>query len=120
MITGTHAILYAEDPDAARAFCRDVLGFPYVDTGGGWLIFRLPPAEVGVHPPDAPGAPSGRHQLFLTCDDVEATVADLRAKGAEFSGEVTDHGWGLLITLKVPGAGDIGLYQPRHPLAPDA
>jgi catechol 2,3-dioxygenase-like lactoylglutathione lyase family enzyme len=119
MITGTHAILYADDADAARAFFRDVLGLPYVDDGGGgWLIFRLPPAEAGIHPSDAEGATHGTHQLFLMCDDVTATVADLKAKGAEFEGDVADHGWGLLISLKVPGAGTIGLYQPRHALAP--
>jgi catechol 2,3-dioxygenase-like lactoylglutathione lyase family enzyme len=120
VITGTHAILYAADVDAARAFCRDVLGLPYVDTGGGWLIFRLPPAEIGVHPPDGDAAPHGRHELFLTCDDIDATVADLRAKGATFSGAVADHGWGLLITLNVPGGGTIGLYEPKHPAPPDS
>ena len=120
MITGTHAILYADDPDAARAFCRDVLGFPAVDIGGGWLIFRLPPAEAGVHPQDVPAAPSGRHELFLLCDDVEATIAELRAKGAEFDGEVADRGWGLYVTLRVPGAGTIGLYQPKHPTPPES
>jgi catechol 2,3-dioxygenase-like lactoylglutathione lyase family enzyme len=120
MITGTHAVLYADDADAARAFFRDVLELPYVGDDGGWLIFRLPPAEAGIHPSDNAGATHGTHQLFLLCDDVTATVADLRAKGVEFEGDVADHGWGLLITMKVPGAGTIGLYQPRHPLAPQA
>jgi predicted enzyme related to lactoylglutathione lyase len=114
VLTGTHAILYAGDSDAARAFFRDVLELPYVDTGGGWLIFRLPPAEIGVHPPDGDAAPSGRHELFLTCDDIEATVADLRGKGAEFDGGITEQGWGRLVTMLVPGGGRIGLYQPKH------
>ncbi len=97
MITGAHSILYTRDADADRAFLRDVLGFRSVDAGGGWLIFALPPAEVAVHP-DAEG---GRHELYLMCDDIEATVAELRGKGAEV-GEVDDAGWGLLTTLTLP------------------
>lgn len=119
MITGTHAVLYADDADAARAFFRDVLGLPFSDDGSNWLIFRLPPAEAGLHPSDDEGATHGTHQLFLMCDDVEATVADLKTRGAEFEGDVRDLGWGRLITMKVPGAGKIGLYQPRHALAPE-
>jgi catechol 2,3-dioxygenase-like lactoylglutathione lyase family enzyme len=116
VITGTHAILYAEDADAARAFLRDVLGLAHVDAGGGWLIFHLPPAELGVHPT---GEASGRHELYLTCDDVEATMAELTAKGVEFTSPVTDAGFGLLTSFRVPGAGEIGLYEPRHPTAYD-
>jgi catechol 2,3-dioxygenase-like lactoylglutathione lyase family enzyme len=111
-ITGTHAIIYAEDADAARTFFRDVLGLPWVDDGGGWLIFALPPAELGIHP-TGEDAPPG-HELFLTCDDVHATVSDLRAKGVEFRGDVVDRGWGLYVTLVVPGAGTVGLYEPKH------
>ena len=113
MITGTHAIVYAEDADATRAFFRDVLELSYVDSGGGWLIFQLPPAEVGIHPTGEGVATIG-HELFLTCDDIEKTVADLRGKGAEFQGEVVDRGWGLYATLVVPGAGTMGIYQPKH------
>jgi catechol 2,3-dioxygenase-like lactoylglutathione lyase family enzyme len=113
-ISGAHTIIFASDADAARAFFRDVLGFPYVDAGGGWLIFRAPPAEVAIHPTDEVPA-HGRHELYLMCDDLEATIADLRAKGAQVDGEVQDAGWGLLTSLTVPGAGRIGLYQPRHP-----
>jgi catechol 2,3-dioxygenase-like lactoylglutathione lyase family enzyme len=119
MITSTHAIIYAEDAEKARAFFRDVLELPYVDVHGGWLIFKLPPAELGIHPAGetgdpSTGAPSGHHELYLMCDDVEATVADLTAKGVDFTGPVENQGFGLLVRLRVPGAGEIGLYQPRH------
>ena len=124
MITGTHAIIYANDADKARAFFRDVLDLPNVDAHGGWLIFKLPPAELGIHPAGAPGdpatgAPSAHHELYLMCDNVEATVADLTAKGVEFTSEIENQGFGLLARLQVPGAGEIGLYQPRHPTAYD-
>jgi catechol 2,3-dioxygenase-like lactoylglutathione lyase family enzyme len=124
VITGTHAIVYAEDAERARAFLRDVLGLPHVDAHGGWLIFKLPPAELGVHPAsesDTPGsgAPSGHHELYLMCDDIEATVADLTTKGVEFVAPVEEQGFGRLTRLRVPGAGDIGLYQPKHETAYD-
>jgi catechol 2,3-dioxygenase-like lactoylglutathione lyase family enzyme len=115
VITAAHAILYAEDPERARVFLRDVLGLDHVDAGGGWLIFRLPPAEVGVHPADA--GESGRHELFLMCDDVHATVAELQAKGVEFTSPVEERRFGLMTSLRVPGAGELGLYQPTHPTA---
>jgi catechol 2,3-dioxygenase-like lactoylglutathione lyase family enzyme len=115
MITGTHAILYADDAVAARAFLRDVLGLPNVDAGGGWLVFKLPPAELGVHPADE----GGRHELFLMCDDIEATVRELTAKGVEFTGPVRDEGFGLMAVLRVPGAGELGIYQPKHAIAHD-
>ncbi|MGW2663686.1 VOC family protein [Nocardia tengchongensis] len=117
MITGAHTILYAEDADAARAFFRDVLGLAYVDANNGWLIFKSPPAELAVHPADVPD--SGKAELYLMCDDLEATVDELRSKGVEFTSDVTNAGWGLLIMLRVPGAGQIGLYQPRHATAYD-
>ncbi|MDP9072605.1 MAG: VOC family protein [Actinomycetota bacterium] len=124
MITSTHAIIYAEDADAARAFLRDVLELPYVDAHGGWLIFKLPPAELGIHPAgqsDDPStaASSGHHELYLMCDDIEATVANLTAKGVEFTSPVQDQGFGRLARLRVPGAGEIGIYQPRHSTAYD-
>jgi catechol 2,3-dioxygenase-like lactoylglutathione lyase family enzyme len=124
MITGAHAIIYAQDAEKARAFFRDVLEWPYVDVHGGWLIFKLPPAELGLHPagdgvdPGA-GATSGHHELYLMCDDVAATVADLAAKGVEFTTPVQELGFGLLARLRVPGAGEIGLYQPKHATAYD-
>jgi catechol 2,3-dioxygenase-like lactoylglutathione lyase family enzyme len=110
VITSVHTLIYAQDPDAAREFFRDVLGFPSADTGGGWLIFKTGPSELGVHPP------SGAQQfdVSLMCDDLDATIAELTAKGAAFDGPVTDQGWGLAIRLKVPGAGELTLYQPKY------
>jgi catechol 2,3-dioxygenase-like lactoylglutathione lyase family enzyme len=110
VITGAHVTVFAEDADAARAFFRDVLGLDAVDAGGGWLLFALPPAEVAFHPADE----GGRHELYLTCDDIHATVDELRGKGVEFAGEVSDEGWGLLTRMRVPGMGELGLYEPRH------
>jgi catechol 2,3-dioxygenase-like lactoylglutathione lyase family enzyme len=112
VITGAHVILYSRDADADRAFFRDVLEYPYVDAGGGWLIFKLPPAEVAVHPVDG----AGSHELYLMCDDVKATVEQLAAKDVT-CGPVSDQGWGLLTSIRLPGGGELGLYEPRHPKA---
>lgn len=112
MITGMHAIIYTKDADTDRAFFRDVLEFPGVDAGDGWLIFALPPAELAFHPAGGPSS----HELYLMCDDVHATVESLRSRGVE-TGPVHDRGWGLLTTLTTPGGTEIGLYQPRHPTA---
>ncbi|HKP90384.1 MAG TPA: VOC family protein [Thermoleophilaceae bacterium] len=111
MINGAHAIVYARDPEAARAFFRDVLGFPSVDAGRGWLIFELPPTELAVHPSEG----DGHHELYLMCDDIEATVEELKRKGVEFTRPVSDAGWGLVTALAVPGAADLALYEPKHP-----
>jgi predicted enzyme related to lactoylglutathione lyase len=111
MITGVHAIVYTEDADALRAFFRDVLEFPSVDAGGGWLIFALPPAEVAAHPAEK----GGRYELYLMCDDVHATVRELERKGAEFAGPIEDEGFGLVTSITLPGGGRLGLYEPRHP-----
>jgi catechol 2,3-dioxygenase-like lactoylglutathione lyase family enzyme len=124
MILASHSIIYAEDADKARAFFRDVLELPNVDAHGGWLIFKLPPSELGIHPAGTPGEPatgptSGSHELYLMCDDVEATKKDLEAKGVEFTSGIENAGFGLITRLRVPGAGDIGLYQPRHTTAYD-
>ena len=121
MITGTHAIIYAEDAEKARAFFRDVLDLPFVDVHGGWLIFKLPPAELGIHPTSGPSpAPAiGHHELYLMCDDVKATVAELESKGVEFTSGIEEQAFGLLTTFQVPGGGQIGLYQPKHPTAHD-
>jgi predicted enzyme related to lactoylglutathione lyase len=115
MIIGTHAIVFSEDAEAARAFFADVLDLRSVDAGGGWLIFALPPAELACHPtsPDD----SGRHELYLMCDDIDATVAELEAKGVELTAPVTDAGFGRMTHLRVPGAGELGLYEPAHPTA---
>jgi len=114
VITSTHAIIYADDADRARAFFRDTLELPNVDAHGGWLIFKLPPAGLGIHPTNQPELESGQHQLWLMCDDIQATVADLRDRGVEFTGSVEDQGFGLVTTLRVPGGGELGLYEPKH------
>jgi predicted enzyme related to lactoylglutathione lyase len=119
VITALHTLVYADDPDAARAFFRDVLQFPATDTGGGWLIFKTGPSELGVHPSAwaHEGQTGGTTQQFdvsLMCDDLDETMAQLTARGAEFSGEVTHQGWGRTIRLKVPGAGEMTLYQPAY------
>ena len=116
MIVAAHAIIYAEDPDAARAFFRDVLDLPNVDVHGGWLIFKLPAAELGIHP-TGEGVSGGGHELFLLCDDIESTVAELTAKGVEFVKPISDENFGRLTRLRVPGGAEIGLYQPSHPTA---
>ncbi|NND75359.1 MAG: VOC family protein [Ilumatobacter sp.] len=127
MITSIHALIYSDDAPATRAFLRDVLGWPYVeDTSSepGWLIFGSGPSEVGVHPTG--GVWEGeeyteprRHQVSLMCDDIEATRQELLAKGATFSSEIADFGFGLTAMLDVPGADPIMLYQPQHPVAYD-
>ena len=111
-VGAVHAIVYSRDAEATRAFFRDVLELDSVDAGGGWLIFALPPAELGVHPTD--GEP--RHELYLMCDDVDATVAELRGKGVELARPVSDEGFGRVGYLDVPGIGALGLYEPRHPV----
>jgi predicted enzyme related to lactoylglutathione lyase len=111
-ITGVHAILFAEDAEATRTFLRDTLELRSVDAGGGWLIFALPPAELAAHPSSDAGT-----SLYLMCDDLETTMTELTAKGVEFTRPVSDEGWGRLTALRVPGGGELGLYEPRHPTA---
>ena len=111
-----HTLVYADDADAARAFFRDVLGWPHVDAGGGWLIFRTGPSELGVHP-TGDGPP--HHEISLMCDDIEATVTELTAKGAEFDGGITDLSFGRTTMLRIPGAGTMLVYEPKHPKAHD-
>ncbi len=112
VIIGAHVIVYSRDADADRAFLRDVLEYPHVDAGGGWLIFKLPPAEVAVHPVEG----AGSHELYLMCDNLNATIEQLAAKGVS-CGPVSDQRWGLLTSIRLPGGGELGLYEPRHPLA---
>jgi catechol 2,3-dioxygenase-like lactoylglutathione lyase family enzyme len=115
VINGSHVVLFSRDPEADRTFFADVLGQPNVDAGGGWLIFKLPPAEVAMHPSEGPPG----HELFFMCDDVEATMQELHAKGVEFTEDLTEERWGRLTRFRLPGGGDIGLYEPRHPRATD-
>ena len=120
MINGTHLLLYSREPEADRAFFRDVLGFASVDAGEGWLIFALPPAELGIHP----GNLVERHAdhelsgsvVYLICDDLNQTIAALQRKGAETT-EIVQAGWGSTTTIRLPGGGGLGLYQPRHATA---
>ncbi|PZU58438.1 MAG: extradiol dioxygenase [Sphingobium sp.] len=109
MISGGHVVLYSRDAEADRAFFRDVLGFPHVDAGHGWLIFALPPSEVAVHPAET----GGRHEFFLMCDDLDAAMAALANTGVPL-GTVETPRWGRLVRLTLPGGGGIGLYEPRH------
>ncbi|RNM11502.1 VOC family protein [Nocardioides pocheonensis] len=115
MIMGSHVIVHSRDAEADRRFFAEVLGQPHVDAGGGWLIFKLPPAEVAVHPSDGPTG----HELYFVCDDLDATMGELRAKGVEFTQDVSEERWGRLTRLRLPGGGEVGMYQPRHPLAID-
>ena len=114
MIAGAHTLLYAEDADAARAFFRDVLGFSNVDAGGGWLIFALPPGELGIHPVERADHVSGKQELYFMCRDLAGTMEELKRKGAEFTADVSDESFGSVARFKVPGAGEAWLYEPRH------
>ena len=122
MINGSHFLLYSKNPEADRAFLRDALEFRSVDAGRGWLIFALPPAEIAVHPIDEdapPQNPDGQvvgASLYLMCDDLDATMKELESRNVLFS-EVDEAPWGIVTTFRLPGGGEIGLYQPTHPTA---
>jgi catechol 2,3-dioxygenase-like lactoylglutathione lyase family enzyme len=111
-VIGAHVLVYTPEADAARDVLRDVLGWRHVDAGGGWLIFALPPAEVAVHP-----AEEASHELTLICDDLDATLRELRAKGIEIARDPRDDGWGITAVMVLPGGVEIMLYEPRHPMA---
>jgi hypothetical protein len=111
-ITGVHTLLYTPEDDALRDILRDVFGWHHVDAGDGWLIFALPPAEMGVHPSESPS-----HEVTFMCDDIEATVGELRAKGIDFEGEPKNQGFGVVVNMLLPGGLKVMLYQPRHPTA---
>jgi hypothetical protein len=113
VLIGAHSIIYSRNPDADRAFFRDVLKLPNVDVGGGWLIFGLPPAEVAVHPSDKDDV----HEFYLMCDDVKALIRELKQRNFACAA-VQDEGWGLLTKVTLPGGGKLGLYQPRHARPP--
>jgi catechol 2,3-dioxygenase-like lactoylglutathione lyase family enzyme len=110
VINGAHVILGSTDAEADRAFIRDVLGFEFIDSGAGWLIFALPPAEVAVHP-----GKEGEHRLYLMCDDLDATLEELKRRGASVSAETSEQSWGRLRSIRLPGGGELGIYQPKHP-----
>lgn len=112
MIHGVHALFHARDAERVRAFFRDVLRWPSVDAGGGWLIFALPPAELGIHPSD-----ESRHELWLMCEDVRATRQELEARGVRFTRPIETTSFGFVTRLEIPGGGEIGLYQPTHAMA---
>ena len=114
MIRGAHVILYSSDAEADRAFLQDLLGCRR-DAGGGWTILQLPPGEVAVHPAET----SGAVELYLVCDDIDESVAELQARGVSFDGPVSDQGWGRLATMRLPGGGRLGIYEARHPTAFD-
>ena len=116
MITGVHALVFSPEAEKVRAFFGDVLGMSSVDAGNGWLIFALPPAELAVHPADG----DARHELYLMCDDIHATLAELRAKGVEMAREVSDQGWGLVAAIRLPDGAELPIYEPWHasPLRP--
>lgn len=114
MIRGVHTMFYSSQAAELRAFLRDKLGFPATDVGEGWLIFDLPEADMGVHPTEGGGAPSGTPDISFYCDDIEATVRELKERGVEFTQEVQDMGYGLVTHFKVPGGFELQLYQPRY------
>ena len=114
MIRGVHAMFYSSEAEKLRAFLRDKLGLEGVDVGEGWLIFDLPEADMGCHPAEAEGAPSGTHDISFYCDDIERTVAELENRGVEFTMPIEDHGYGLVTRFAAPGGFDVQLYQPRY------
>jgi len=115
MIKGVHTMFYSSEPERLRAFIRDKLGFPGTDVGDGWLIFDLPEADMGCHPAEASdGQRSGTHYISFYCDDIEATVAELKSRGVEFTSGVRDAGYGLTTRFRMPGDFEVELYQPRY------
>ncbi|GAA3694241.1 VOC family protein [Gordonia hankookensis] len=114
MIRGMHALFYSTEEQALRDFIKDKLQLPSTDTGGGWLIFDAPEADLGVHPTDGTSPPSGTADISFYCDRIEETVAELRSRGVEFTQEVEDHGYGLVTYFAVPGGFTVQLYEPRY------
>jgi hypothetical protein len=111
-------LLYSSEPEALRAMLRDIFGFPFVDAHGGWLIFALPPAELGVHPGEGPNFESGmRHEISFMCDDIHTTLADLRAKGVQIDGEPETQSYGITTNMTLPGGVKVTLYEPHHKMA---
>jgi catechol 2,3-dioxygenase-like lactoylglutathione lyase family enzyme len=110
MINGAHVVIYSKAPEADRAFFRDVLQFPSVDAGHGWLIFALPPSEAAFHDSDD----NDKHELYFMCDDIKTTLAELKKKKVPVS-ELSEQRWGSLASFTLPGGGKVGIYQPKHP-----
>jgi catechol 2,3-dioxygenase-like lactoylglutathione lyase family enzyme len=113
MINRAHVMIFSRDAEADRAFLKDVLGLRFVDAGGGWPIFALPPAEVAVHPDER----GGRHELYLLCADIDTAVTELESKGIKVERPLQDVRWGRMATIRLPGGGELGIYQPKHTLA---
>jgi catechol 2,3-dioxygenase-like lactoylglutathione lyase family enzyme len=111
VITGIHAVVFSPHAEKVRDFFAGTLSMPAVEAGAGWPIFALPPAELAVHPADG----DSHHELYLMCDDIHATLAELRGKGAEIARDVSDQGWGLLAAIRLPDGSELPIYQPRHP-----
>jgi catechol 2,3-dioxygenase-like lactoylglutathione lyase family enzyme len=116
MIRGVHTMFYSSEAEALRAFLRDKLGFPATDVGGGWLIFDLPEAEMGCHPTEKGDheVPSGTPHISFYCDDLAGTMAELTARGVEFTGGIVDAGYGKVTRFKAPGGFEIELYEPAY------
>jgi predicted enzyme related to lactoylglutathione lyase len=113
MILGVHALIYSPKAEQVRALLRDVFGWPSVDAGGGWPIFAMPPAEVAVHPTEG----ESRQEFYIMCDDLDATVAKLASHGVELAQPISEQRWGRVTAIRLPGGGELGLYQPLHPTA---
>lgn len=118
-IIGAHVLLYSSDAEKLRAVFRDTFGFHNVDAGDGWLIFRLPPAELGIHPAGGEEGEPGVHALSFMCDDINATIAELRARGIDVDSPPEDHGYGIVTMARLPGGVEVQIYEPRHPVAID-
>ena len=116
MIRGVHTMFYSSEPDALRSFIRDKLGFPSVDIGEGWLIFKVPEADLGCHPAGEPpqGAPAGTHDISFYCDDIKKTVQELEGRGVHFSQPIEDHGYGFVTYFDMPGGVHVQLYEPKY------
>jgi len=113
MVTGVHAIIYSKEAEELRAFFREVLQFPFVNAGYGWLIFALPPSELGIHPTKEEGS----HELYLMCDDLAKTLSELEAKGVQIAEPISELAWGRLAAIRIPGNDMLRIYEPRHPTA---
>src|SRR5512144_938161 len=113
MINGAHVILFSDDPEADRRFLGETLGFSSVDAGGGWLIFKLPPAEIAVHPSEG----GSKHELYLMCEDIETLLTELETKGVAIAAPLREERWGFIARIRLPSGSELAIYEPRHPVA---